>query len=65
MVNNKGFVIVIMIWITVLTIWAVSSLTSTLSYLNSVNVSGIPHHPTEKPISTVRIDEKHGLDYKC
>ncbi|WP_274366273.1 hypothetical protein [Paenibacillus thermotolerans] len=57
MVNNKGVAILIMIWITVLSIWAVNSLTSILSNLYSVNVSGIPYHPIEEPISTVRIDE--------
>jgi len=57
MANSKGFVIVIMIWITGLTIWAVNSVTSIMSSQNSVHVSGIPNYPSNEPISTVRIDE--------
>ncbi|MEK3885759.1 hypothetical protein [Paenibacillus sp. PL2-23] len=57
MVNNKVFAIVIMIWITWLTIWAVNSVTSIMRGQNTIHVSGIPHVPTEEPISTVRIDE--------
>ncbi|WP_020619223.1 hypothetical protein [Paenibacillus daejeonensis] len=57
MANKKVFIILIMIWITALTIWAVSSVTSIMSNLNSVHVSGIPHYPVDETISTVRMDE--------
>jgi hypothetical protein len=46
----------IMIWLTVLTIWAVNKMATPLSS-NDVTVHGIPNQPAPQAISTVQIDK--------
>lgn len=55
--NKNGFAFGIMLWVTILTVWAVNSLTSTMSRDNTVHVNGIPHAPQDEPISVVRMND--------
>ncbi|MGF7048092.1 hypothetical protein J2T13_002598 [Paenibacillus sp. DS2015] len=54
MSKNKTWII--MIWITILTVWTVSNLTTSLNNQRSVNVQGIPLQ-IQPSISTVQIDK--------
>lgn len=56
MSQKNVFALLFMIWITVLTIWAVNQITVPLSN-NLVTVQGIPSQPIPQPISTVQIDK--------
>jgi len=56
MSQKNVFALIIMIWITVLTIWAVNKIAVPLN--NSlVTVQGIPGQPMPQEISTVQIDK--------
>ncbi|WP_151734004.1 hypothetical protein [Paenibacillus tengchongensis] len=54
--QNNNYII-IMVWVTILTIWAVGSVTEALNQTQSVNVSGIPLQPVSRQFSTVQIDQ--------
>ncbi|KRE56803.1 hypothetical protein [Paenibacillus sp. Soil750] len=56
MSQKKGYALFIMIWLTVLTIWAVNKIVVPISN-NVVTVQGIPGQPTTQQISTVQIDK--------
>lgn len=53
--TNKAFVVVIMIWISILTVWAVNSLTN--GDQKSVHVTGVPQNYTPQQISVVQMDK--------
>lgn len=57
MTNNKIFALIIMIWFTILTIWGVNHLITSLNNTQSVNVHGIPGYPAPQQISTIQIDK--------
>ncbi|MBU5672130.1 hypothetical protein [Paenibacillus brevis] len=54
--SQKNNFVIIMIWITVLTVWAVTTIAGPLNN-KVVTVNGIPHHPIPQAISTVQIDK--------
>jgi flagellar basal body P-ring protein FlgI len=56
MTQKNVFVLVIMIWLTVLTIWAVNKVVISNDNFN-VSVHGIPVQPTPQPFSTVQVDK--------
>ena len=56
MSQKKGYALFIMIWLTVLTIWAVNKIVVPISN-NVVTVQGIPIQQTTQQISTVQIDK--------
>lgn len=56
MSQKNVYALFIMIWLTVLTIWAVNKIVVPLNN-NLVTVQGIPGHPTPQQISTVQIDK--------
>ncbi|REE69631.1 hypothetical protein A8990_13228 [Paenibacillus taihuensis] len=56
MLPKNYFALIIMIWITVLTIWAVNKVVVPLNN-NDVMVQGIPIQPMPQEISTVQIDK--------
>ncbi|WP_217595192.1 hypothetical protein [Cohnella sp. GbtcB17] len=58
MTQKNVFALIIMIWVTVLTVWAVNKVVVPLSYhSSSVSVQGIPGQPVPPAISTVQIDK--------
>lgn len=58
MSRNNTFTLVIMVWITILTMWVVNNLTTSLNNQNqsSVTLQGIPEQLTQQ-ISTIQIDK--------
>lgn len=54
--NNKFFVFIIMVWFTIITIWAVSSVTSSINN-QSVNVQGVPVQSTPQQITSIQMDK--------
>lgn len=57
MQSKKGIVFLLMVWLTVLTVWAVNSITTSFGYSRSVNVQGIPVQPAPRNISIVPMDK--------
>lgn len=57
MTQKNVFVLVIMIWLTVLTIWAVNKIVTSNDNFETVNVQGIPVQPTPQQFSTVQVDK--------
>ncbi|MFC0213904.1 hypothetical protein ACFFK0_15845 [Paenibacillus chartarius] len=55
--RNKVFVLIIMIWITFLTTWAVNHITSALDNNDVVTVHGVPVQPIPPQISTIQMDK--------
>ncbi|GMK38782.1 hypothetical protein PCCS19_18360 [Paenibacillus sp. CCS19] len=55
MSQKHGFMLVIMVWLTFLTIWAVNKVVSTDDEF--VTVNGIPIQPTPQPFATVQVDK--------
>ncbi|QHW33679.1 hypothetical protein GZH47_24695 [Paenibacillus rhizovicinus] len=57
MTQKNTFTLVIMIWLTVLTIWAVNKVVTSHDDFETVSVQGIPAQPTQEQYSTVQIDK--------
>jgi len=55
--NNKVFALIIMIWFTIVTIWAVNNLTTSFNNQHSVYVQGIPGQSTPQQISAIQMDK--------
>jgi hypothetical protein len=54
--SNKSFAVIIMIWFTIIAIWAVNNVTTSLNN-NTVSVQGIPDQFIPEPISSIQMDE--------
>lgn len=57
MSRNNTFVLVIMVWVIIPTLWTVNNLTTSLNNHRSVTVQGIPVQPIPQQISTIQIDK--------
>jgi hypothetical protein len=61
MTSKRIFVLLIMLWITILMIWVVNSftarITDSINNTKSVIVQGIPGQPVPQQFSTVQIDK--------
>jgi|GEM_PF-2484299 hypothetical protein len=55
MSQRNGLLLIIMVWLTFLTIWAVNKVVS--SNDSVVTVNGIPVQPTAQPFSVVQVDK--------
>ncbi|GGA02964.1 hypothetical protein GCM10008018_56270 [Paenibacillus marchantiophytorum] len=54
--KNKTFILV-MLWFTILTIWAVSSIKSSLHDSRNITVQGVPAPAVPQPYQTVHMDK--------
>jgi len=57
MTKNNIFTLVIMIWFSIITIWAVNEITKSLQNQQSVHVTGIPGQPIQQQISAIQMDK--------
>ncbi|MBW7457430.1 hypothetical protein ACFOLF_11230 [Paenibacillus sepulcri] len=57
MSKNNIFLGLMMIWLTILTVWAVNRLTTSFENTRSLHLTGIPGQAATSQISTVQIDK--------